>query len=102
MLSYCSGPPTDDSACEVKKHGNHLVRNNSGSVPTALCGGKCTESWTPILLYAQELHLFESKKNNVCHMPPDNHKQLETFIKLSNNPKPTKKRNLVDIITSMP
>ena len=91
----------DDAACECKKHGNYQARSSSGSVPIALCVGKRTNCKTSIPLSAQQLHLFKMQKDDVCHLPPDNHEQLETFVKLLTNPEPTKKRK-VDIIASTP
>ena len=41
------------------------------------------------------------QNDDMCHLPPDNHKQLETLVKLLTNPKPMKKRK-VDILASTP
>ena len=102
MLFYYSGLPTWTMLhVKCKKNVNRQARNSSGSVSTALCGGKCADCKTLIPLSAQQLHLFKVQKDDVCHLPPDNHEQLETFVKLLTHPEPTKKRK-VDIITSTP
>ena len=54
------------------------------------------------LLYLLNNYIFfKVQKDNVCHLPPDNHEQLESFVKLLTNPEPMKKRK-VDIIASTP
>ena len=53
-------------------------------------------------LYLLNNYIFlKVQKDDVCHLPPDNHEQLETFVKLLTEPEPRKKRK-VDFITSTP
>ena len=66
---YYSGPPTWTMLhVKYKKNGNHQTGNSSGSVLIALCGGKCTNCKTSILLLTQQLHLFKSAKRQ-CLLP---------------------------------
>ena len=53
-------------------------------------------------LYLVNNHVcLKVQKNDACHLLPDNHEQLETFVKLLTNPEPTKKQK-VDILASTP
>ena len=53
-------------------------------------------------LYLLKNYIFlKVQKDGICHLPPDNHEQLQSFVKLLTNPEPTKKRK-VDIIASTP
>ena len=92
----------DDAACEMQKNMEIITREVAvdqfqlrcvvENVPAARC---------------QFLYLFNNytflkvQKDDVCHLPSDNHEQLETFVKLLTQPEPMKKRK-VDIIASTP
>ena len=81
----------DDAACEVQKNSSKL-RCVVENVPTA----------RRQFLYLLNNYIFlKVQKDDVCHLPPDNHEQLETFVKLLTNPEPIKKRK-VDIIATTP
>ena len=92
----------DDAACEVQKN-MEIFKREVAVDQFQLCGVvENVPTARRQFLYLLNNYIFlKVQKDDVCHLPPDNHEQLETFVKLLTNPEPMKKRK-VDIIASTP
>ena len=92
----------DDAACEVQKNMEIIKREVAVDQFKLRCVVENVPTARHQFLYLLNNYIFlKVQKDDVCHLPPDNHKQLETFVKLLTNPEPMKKRK-VDIIASTP
>ena len=92
----------DDAACEMQKNMEIIKQKTAVDQFQLHCVVENVPTARRLFLYLVNNYTFlKVQKVDVCHLPPDNHKQLETFVKLLTNPEPTKKRK-VDILTSTP
>ena len=92
----------DDAACEVQKNMEIIKREVAVDQFQLRCVVENVPTARRQFLYLLNNYIFlKVQKDDVCHLPPDNHEQLETFVKLLTNPEPMKKRK-VDIIASTP
>ena len=90
----------DDAACEVQKTWKSLNEKYQW------INSSCAVWWKTYQLQDVNSSIYltttsKVQKDDVCHLPSDNHEQLETFVKHLTNPEPMKKRK-VDIIASTP
>ena len=89
----------DDAACEVQKNIEMIKREIAVDQFQLRCVVKNVPTARRQFLYLLNNYIF--LKDDVCHLPPDNHEQLKIFVKLLTYPEPKKKRK-VDIIASTP
>ena len=82
---------------KCKKTWKLPARNSGGSVPIALCGRKCTTARRQFLYLLNNYIFLKVQKDDVCHLSPDNHEQLKTFVKLLTNPEPTKSEKWISL-----
>ena len=102
MLFYYSGPLTW-TMLHVKYKKMEIIKQEIAVDQFQL---RCVVENVPAarrhFLYLLNNYTFlKVQKDDVCHLPPDNHEQLKTFAKLLTKPEPRKKRK-VDFITSTP
>ena len=92
----------DDAACEVQKNMEIIKREVAVDQFQLRCVVENVPTARSQFLYLLNNYIFlKVQKDDVRHLPPDNHEQLETFVKLLTNPEPMKKRK-VDITASTP
>ena len=92
----------DDAACEAQKKMEIIKREIAVDQFQLRCVVENVPAARRQFLYLLNNYTFlKVQKDDVCYLPPDNHEQLETFVKLLTHPKPTKKQK-VDVITSTP
>ena len=92
----------DDAAYEVQKSMEIIKREVAVDQFQLRCVVENVPTARRQLLYLLNNYIFlKVQKDDVCHLPPDNHEQLESFVKLLTNPESMKKRK-VDIIASTP
>ena len=92
----------DDAACEVQKKMEVIKQEIAVDQFQLSCVVENVPAARRQFLYLLNNYTFlKVQKDDVCHLPPDNHEQLETFVKLLTEPEPRKKRK-VDFITSTP
>ena len=81
----------DDAVCEVQKNMEIIKRE----IAVDQFQLRCVVENVPVarrqFLYLLNKYTFLTvQKDDVCHLPPDNHEQLETFVKLLTQPEPRK------------
>ena len=92
----------DDAACEVQKKMEIIKQEIAVDQFQLRCVVENVPAARRQFLYLLNNYIFlKVQKDDVCHLPPDNHEQLETFVKLLTEPEPKKKRK-VDFIASTP
>ena len=92
----------DDAACEVQKNIGIIKQEIAVDQFQLRCLVENVPAARRQFLYLVNKYVcIKVQKDDVCHLPPDNYEQLETFVKLLTNPEPTKKRK-VDILASTP
>ena len=92
----------DDAACEVQKNIEIIKQEFAVDQFQLRCLVENVPAARRQFLYLVNNYVcMKVQKDDVCHLPPDNYEQLETFVKLLTNPEPTKKRK-VDILASTP
>ena len=92
----------DDAACEVQKNIEIINQEIAVDLIQLHCVVENVPAARRQFLYLVNNYVcMKVQKDDVCHLPPDNHEQLETFVELLTNPEPTKKRK-VDVLASTP
>ena len=92
----------DDAACEVQKKMEIIKQEIAVDQFQLRCVVENVPTARRQFLYLLNNYTFlKVQKNDVCHFPPDNHEQLETFVKLLTEPEPRKKQKM-NFITSTP
>ena len=92
----------DDAACEVQKKMEIIKQEIAVDQFQLRCVVENVPTARRQFLYLLNNYTFlKMQKDDVCDLPPDNHEQLETFVKLLTEPEPRKKRK-VDFIASTP
>ena len=92
----------DDAACEVQKKMEIIKQEIAVDQFQLRCVVENVPAARRQFLYLLNNYIFlKVQKDDVCHLPTDNHEQLETFVKLLTEPEPMKKRK-VDFIASTP
>ena len=92
----------DYAACEVQKNIEIIKQETAVGQFQLRCLVENVPAARRQFLYLVNNYVcLKVQKDDVCHLPPDNHEQLETFVKLLTKLEPTKKRK-VDILASTP
>ena len=92
---------TDDSACQVQKK-FEIVKQK---IAVDLFQMRCIVENVPAprrqFLYLLNNYIcLKMQNDNGFHLSPENQEQLESFLKLLNNPEPSKKRKAVDFVST--
>ena len=92
----------DDAACKVQKNMEIIKREVAVDQFQLRCVVENVPTARRQFLYLLNNYTFlKVQKDDVCHLPSDNHEQLENFVKLLTHPEPIKKQK-VGIIASTP
>ena len=92
---------TDDSACQVQKR-FEIVKQE---IAVDLFQLRCIVENVPALrrqfLYLVNNYIcLKTQNDNGFYLSAENQEQLESFLKLFNNPEPSKKRKIVDFVST--
>ena len=85
----------------TKKYENHQTKIAVDHIQLCCVVENVPAARRQFLYLLNNYTFLKVKKDDVCYLPPDNHEQLETFVKLLTHPEPTKKQK-IEIITSTP
>ena len=92
----------DNAVCEVQKSIEIIKQETAVDQFQLRCVVENVSAAKDQFLYLVNNYVcLKVQKDDVCHMPPDNNEQLETFVQLLTNLEPTKRRK-VDMIASTP
>ena len=86
----------DDAVCEVQKNMEIIKREIAVDQFQFRCVVENVPAARRQFLYLLNKYTFLTvQKNDVCHLPSDNHEQLETFVKLLTQPEPRKSKKWI-------
>ena len=92
---------TDDSACQVQKRFEIVKQEIAVDLFQLRCIVENVPAPRRQFLYLVNNYIcLKTQNDNGFHLSAENQEQLESFLKLLNNPEPSKKRKAVDFVTT--
>ena len=79
---------------------NRQARNNGRFISIALYRRKRAAPRRQFLYLVNNYICLKTQNDNGFHLSAENQEQLESFLKLLNNPEPSKKRKAVDFLST--
>ena len=92
----------DNSACEVQKKIEIVKQKLAVNIFQLRCIVENVPAPRRQFLYPVNNYIcLKTQNDNDFYLSADNQKQLESFLKLLNNPEPSKKRKLVNFVSTL-